>query len=244
MDIKTILNSYPRTRPTLPDIYQKYHHQEILAGRKGSSIGHRLVLWAESWMHHQIAKNSSPAGILELGAGTLNHIPYEKNYLSYDVIEPFDYDHENTDGQLLKKIRFFYHDLSQIPSQHKYDRIISIAVLEHLEYLPKIIAQCALKLNKDGKFQAGIPCEGEYLWRICSTLSTGILFRLRTGLSYKPLIKYEHINTAEEIIAITRFLYNDVKIKRFPALPKGAGVYSFIEATNPNLERCKALSSS
>lgn len=236
--IQDLIHSYPRTRVPLPDCYQKVFHTEILAGRQGRSLGHRLVLWAESWMHHQVAISTPPGRILELGAGTLNHLNFERNYLSYDVVEPYDYDYRNIDQVRINKIRSFYKNLNEVPILKSYDRVISVAVLEHLENLPAIIARCGLILKDHGIFQAGIPCEGEFLWHACSTLSTGILFRLRTGLPYRPFLKYEHINTADEVIALTCYFFEKVTVKRFPISIKGAGIYCYIEAHTPRLERC------
>lgn len=244
MPIKTtpleLLNSYPRNRPCLPEAHARHYHREIVAGREGLSFAHRLVLWVESWMHLRVAKEQYSHTILELGAGTLNHLKYEKTAQFYDVIEPFDYDYSNTPKSIIKKIRSFYRDLNHIPPHQKYDRIISIAVLEHLEKLPYLVAQSALKLNPGGIFQAGIPSEGEFLWHACSNLSTGILYRLRTGLDYATLMKYEHINQASEIIQIIEYFFEEVKIERFPFSWKTASIYTYIEAQRPILAHCKA----
>jgi len=235
-----LLNSYPRRRPPLPEAHARYYHREIVAGREGLSVVHRLVLWVESWMHKRVAKKSCANSILELGAGTLNHVQYERAAEIYDVVEPFNYDYSNTPKSVTSKIRSFYRDLNDIPDNQKYDRIISIAVLEHVETLPQMIAQSALKLNSGGIFQAGIPSEGEFLWHACSHLSTGILYRLRTGLDYGTLMKYEHINRASEIIQMIEYFFEEVKIERFPLSWKKASIYTYIEARNPILAHCKA----
>ena len=235
-----LLNTYPRHRLPLPEAHARYYHQEIVAGREGLSLGHRLVLLVESWMHRIVARKSEGQSVLELGAGTLNHLQYENHFENYDVVEPFNYDYSKTPGQIKNRIRHFYHDLSEIPLSQKYDRILSIAVLEHLENLPAIVAQSGLKLNPNGYFQAGIPSEGEFLWHACSNLSTGILFRLRTGLDYATLMQYEHINLASEIIQITEYFFKDVSIKRFPFAVKSASIYTYLEARNPIIERCQA----
>jgi SAM-dependent methyltransferase len=240
VDYPQLLKTYPRNRAPLPEAHARHYHREIVAGREGLSIGHRLVLLVESWMHRMVAKKSRGQSVLELGAGTLNHLQYERHYENYDVVEPFNYDYSNTPKAIKKRIRHFYRDLSEIPFSQKYDRIVSIAVLEHLENLPAIVAQSGLKLNPHGCFQAGIPSEGEFLWHACSNLSTGILFRLRTGLDYATLMRYEHINLASEIVQITEYFFEDVSIKRFPFALKGASIYTYLEARNPILERCQA----
>jgi SAM-dependent methyltransferase len=238
-DHNALLNTYPRKREPLPEAHARFYHREIVAGREGLSLGHRLVLLVESWMHKMVAKKPSGISILEIGAGTLNHLPYEKSFHSYDVVEPFNYDYSKIPKSTTDRIRHFYKNLADIPPAEKYDRIISVAVLEHLEDLPKIIAQCALKLNSGGTFQAGIPSEGEFLWHACSNMSTGILFRLRTGLDYGTLMRYEHINLADEIIQVVEHFFDSVKVRRFPLPMKGASIYSYIEAQGPKLEYCE-----
>ena len=240
IDSLTLLKTYPRSRSPLPEAHAKFYRREIVAGREGLSMGHKLVLLVESWMHKMVARRSQGDSILELGAGTLNHLAYEKTYQNYDVVEPFDYDYSKITPTIKNKIRFFYRNLDEIPVDQKYDRIFSIAVLEHLENLPAIVAQSALKLSPNGVFQAGIPSEGEFLWHACSQLSTGILFRLRTGLDYATLMRYEHLNLADEIIQVLQNFFQKVTVKRFPTAIKGASIYTYIEAQDPIMERCKA----
>jgi len=235
-----LINTYPRRRAPLPAAHAQFYHREIVAGREGLSLVHRLVLWVESWMHKMVAKKTHGDAILELGAGTLNHLSYEKTAEIYDVVEPFNYDYSNTSESITSKIRSFYCNLNDIPPHQKYDRIISIAVLEHVETLPQMIAQSALKLNSGGIFQAGIPSEGEFLWHVCSHLSTGILYRLRTGLDYSTLMEYEHISRASEIIQIIEYFFEEVRIEHFPLSWKTASIYTYIEAKKPILVNCQA----
>ena len=44
----------------------------------------------ESWAHKIISKKKFEKNkILEVGAGTLNHLKYEKSFSEYDIVEPF-----------------------------------------------------------------------------------------------------------------------------------------------------------
>jgi hypothetical protein len=107
-------------------------------------------------MHEQVAAFHG-AHLLELGAGTLNHVPYEHNVETYDIVEPF---YQLFDGRPeLASIRSVYQDISAIRDR-KYNKIASIAVLEHLTNLPRVIALCGLLLEPHGRFCAGIPSEG------------------------------------------------------------------------------------
>lgn len=99
---------------------------------------------------------------MKLGAGTLNHRQYEDDSVTYDAVEPF---RELFLGRPeTRKLRAFYNGVEEIPADTRYRRVVSIAVLEHMENLPKDVAEAALRLEVDGVFQAGIPSEGGLLW--------------------------------------------------------------------------------
>jgi SAM-dependent methyltransferase len=190
-------------------------------------------------MHRRIAARQHGTEILEIGAGTLNHLLYEPQELSYDAVEPF---RELWDGRAaVSQLRRLYLSAEEIPKEVKYDRIISVAVLEHLTDLPRMVARAALHLRTNGLFQAGIPSEGGALWGISWRLSTGIAFHLRTGLSYAELMRHEHVNTAREILEICNWLFEQVEIERFPTNLHHLSFYAVLEARGPRLDRCRQL---
>jgi hypothetical protein len=238
LDVKTILKSYPRNRPILSWDAHKIYEQEYSLNREGKTTVTKIVEWLESWMHKQIAKQTFHS-VLELGAGTLNHIQYEReNVCVYDIVEPFKNLYLNS--KYIHKIRNIYDYLSDIPLSSRYERILSIAVLEHMTDLPKELALSVQHLEKDGVFQAGIPSEGAALWGLAWRCSTGISYRLRTGLSYEELMRFEHVNRADEILALVRYFFETVTIKRFPLPFFHSSFYTYIEARNPIMDNCWA----
>ena len=96
---------------------------------------------------------------------------------------------------------------------NSYTRIISCAVLEHLEDLPNFLCLSAKKLKKNGYHSHSIPCEGYPVWNITWYLMSGITFRLRTGKSFREVQKHEHLNSFDEILNLVKFFYRDVKVK-------------------------------
>jgi len=114
---------------------------------------------------------------------------------------------------------------------NKYDKIISIAVLEHLTDLPNEIQLCKKLLKDDGIFQVAIPCEGEFAFKLGWMLTTAISFKLKYKLDYSRIIEYEHVNTMNEIITILKHHFNIKKIKRSPfILPfKNLSFYAYLE---------------
>ena len=56
----------------------------------------------------------------------------------------------------IEKTRIAYSDISDISTSMKYHRIISVAVLEHIEDLPNLIIKCIEHMT-DGGVTGSIP---------------------------------------------------------------------------------------
>ncbi len=232
-DFEWLERDFPKSRQKLPLEYEKLYVDEYKRNRDPLESSLNLKQRLEQWMHRQVANVSSPEGAtLEIGAGTLNHIQWEKRADAYDIIEPFT---ALFQGKLeLEGIRNIYHSISDVPMQLEYTKILSVAVLEHILDLPTVIARSALLLSDRGVMVNGIPSEGGLLWYLAWRLTTGVSFRLRTGLSYAKLMTYEHVNNATEILKIIQFFFNDVNYSRFPLPWLHGSFYTFVEARSPN----------
>jgi SAM-dependent methyltransferase len=179
--------------------------------REGKGVMPFLSQKMESWMHRMVAKSKFRGNtVLEIGAGTLNQLKYELPASPvYDIVEPFRELYE--DSPYLSKIRAVYEDISQIPKECKYDRIISIATYEHILNLHEVLEQTRSFLNPGGVHVAAIPNEGHFLWKLGWMCTTGLAFRLKYGLDYSVIIKHEHVNNADEIEAMLKQYYNIAK---------------------------------
>jgi len=239
-NIATLLASYPRKRPPLPPANARIYVEEYRINRGATAHAlYQVTARLESWMHRQVASGGSGQRVLEFGAGTLNHRPYEADALIYDIVEPFSALYDGRPE--LARVSHIYPAIRDVPVSPGYDRIFSVAVLEHLEDLPSAISSCALRLSPGGIFQAGIPAEGGFTWGLAWRTTTGISYRLRTGLSYAPVMRHEHLNNAAEIIAIIRYFFQDVRIRWHPLPARHLAFYGYIEARTPRLDRCREL---
>tara|TARA_B100001057_G_scaffold453779_1_gene498872 strand:+ start:1832 stop:2554 length:723 start_codon:yes stop_codon:yes gene_type:complete len=234
-NIEKILNQYPKNRVALSPRLEKIYKKIYIENRKGTGLANKISSYLESWMHKKIEKrikNKKISKSLEIGAGTLNHLDYVNNFEHYDVIEPAKWLY--TDTKSKKLIKNYYSDIFEISASEKYDRVLSIATLEHVLDLPKLIEQSKQLLNKGGIFQAAIPCEGEFAWYCGWKFGTGIAFWLKHGLNYEELMKFEHVNNLNEISKIIKFYFKNIKVLRSP-LPflikkKHTSFYAYIEA--------------
>jgi Methyltransferase domain len=233
-DIERLLNSYPRSRPPLSDAHWRVYEQEYRQNRSSVSGVFGVVRRLESWMHREVsARQRAGERLLEIGAGTLNHIPYETSFLSYEVVEPYEALWLNSPYR--QRINAIYRDFSEVAESGRYDRIISIAVLEHLAELPWVVAKSAIHLAEDGAFEGAIPSEGHLLWRLAWRFGTGIAFRLRTGLDYAAVMRHEHINTASEILAVVAHFFSSVVVRRFPVRISALSFYTAFRAHRPRV---------
>jgi SAM-dependent methyltransferase len=236
--VENLLQSYPRTRPPLSPEHQGIYVQHHQANRKGKDPAQAAALRLEMWMHRKIAGAGRPGNetILEIGAGTLNHVGQEKHCRRYDAVEPFRELYAGSSS--LSRIAALYGDIRDVPAENCYDRILSVAVLEHLTDLPAVVARSAMLLAPNGIFQAGIPSEGGFLWGAAWRCTTGVLFRLRTGLSYASMMRHEHVNSAREIGKVIRYFFASVKVCRFPLSFHNLSLYTYLEAEEPRKEVC------
>lgn len=230
-----MFENYPKKRIELSEDYLKIYKEHYKTNRDGDTKASGLAQKMEAWMHKKVASDVSKKHskkTLEIGAGTLNQLKYEQS-THYDIIEPFK---ELFEGSpLLSNIRKIYTDIDEVDLTEKYDRIISIATFEHITDLPKVVAKAAILLDASGTLRTSIPNEGTFLWKLGWKLTTGIEFKMKHGLDYGTLMKYEHVNNAREIEEILNYFFHQNKCATF-GVGKGVAFYRFYESKNPKLE--------
>ena len=238
VNLEALLRSYPRVRPPLTDEHRHIYEDEYLRNREGVRVAEGLAKRMEQWMHRKVL---GPAGdtLLELGAGTLNHVRFETGTRSYDIVEPFTVLYQNS--SFLGQVDDVFASQEEIPTDRRYSRIISVAVLEHMTDLPLELALSALHLREGGVFKAGIPSEGGFLWWLGWRATTGAAYYLRHRIDYGVLMRHEHVNTAPEIIALLNYFFAEVTVQRFPLPGHHLSLYAGIEAKTPYLGRARQM---
>ncbi len=234
-----MFNSFPKKRIDLPPEYQKIYNEHYINNRTGGTKVSSMTKRLEAWLHKKVADDirRSPRkfATLEIGAGTLNHIEYELNSSPYDIVEPFK--ELFRDSSLLKKVRTIYSDIDDIDMAVKYDRIVSIATFEHILDLPDVIARSAILLDDGGSMRVSIPNEGTIMWRL-GTMITGFEFKRNYGLDYRIIMKYEHVNTADEIEDTLRYFFKKIKTSVL-GINKKIAFYRFYACSDPNSEAAR-----
>jgi SAM-dependent methyltransferase len=230
------LSGFPKIRPTLPPEYQKIYLQHIQENRHGQSPASSLSTALEGWMHRRIAKDArEDLATLEIGAGTLNHLRYESNHAAYDIVEPAHY--QFAGSPYLSRVRNIYDDITDVPPDTRYDRIISIATFEHICNLPEVIAGCGLLLKPDGQLRAAIPAEGGPLWKLGWQLTTGWEFKRRYGLDYEVMMRAEHVNTWKEVADVLNYFFRRVEVS-YLGITRSLSFYQVYLCRDPDRARC------
>ena len=237
MNLDKILRSFPKERPPLPPAYQSIYEEHYANNRQGNTRATSLSSRLERWLHRTVAADvvsgAKDALTLEIGAGTLNHLPYEPSVSQYDVVEPAAFLLEK--GTSHSRVRNFYKDISELPPGARYDRILAIATFEHITDLPAVAARSAQLLKGNGCLRVSIPNEGTLFWKL-GTLITGYEFRKKYGLDYQVLMRHEHINTASEIEGVLRYFFRRIHARSF-GLNSRLAFYRFFECREPELDK-------
>lgn len=214
--IDEILRRFPKVREPLPAAYQKIYAQHYTENRNAVTKASKATAFMERWCHKQVAKTLryvEKGSTLEIGAGTLNQFNFETKTGEYDIVEPYSILFESS--PYLKFVDEVYDDISLIPLEKKYDRIISILSFEHILNLPNVIKDCGRLLKDDGFMSVSIPNEGRFLWEFAYRNTSGREFQRRFGLDYSVIMHYEHVNTADEIEALIKYYFQKVTISLF-----------------------------
>ncbi|MEE2657676.1 MAG: class I SAM-dependent methyltransferase [Candidatus Latescibacterota bacterium] len=235
----SILDGYPKIRRELPEEYQRIYKTHYFENRSGSTRAAAASGWFESWMHRRVAEDVGTTGgtdTLEIGGGTLNHLPYEPSSRPYDVVEPMSFLYESSEQR--SSVRQFYTSIHDVPDGARYNRVISIATFEHICDLPNVVARCGLLLREGGDLRVAIPSEGSWVFHLGWRVTTGLEFRLRYGLDYNQIMQSEHVSTSDEIEAVLRWFFGETTIACC-GLSRKLSLYQFFQCTQPNTYLCE-----
>jgi hypothetical protein len=240
---ENILRRFPKTRPELPAEIAEIYSRHYKSNREGETAAASLAQRVEAWMHRKVAADvrygkNKPTSTLEVGAGTLNQLPYEPEVGPYDIVEPFS-DLFRASPHL-PRVRRIFSDLSEVTAEQRYDRITSIAAFEHILDLPRVVARCGILLASNGTLRVAIPSEGTLLWALGWKLTTGLEFKLKYGLDYGQLMRHEHVNTASEIRAVLEHFFADVRGAAF-GICNALSLYQLYSCCRPRVEKCQSF---
>ncbi len=166
---------------------------------------------------HTFPARSAAHGLrtLEIGAGTGSHLPFEPSgdYVALEASAELAAQIPRREG-----LSVVVGDCEQpLPwADDWFDRVVAIHVLEHLYNLPAALDEVARVLRPGGVFSVVIPCEGGRIYSLGRSLTTKRMFERRYDIPYETMIRYEHCNTAREVLAQLEERFRVVQRRFFP----------------------------
>jgi len=203
--VNGIYDLRPRSRLPLPAMYRDPHFlrwQEELAGAQDYFYrGNRLIRWVQNAGHRAVARMSSSgpdAMTLDLACGDGAHRPFlsgTDNLVGLDIDQPS-----------LEKLRSRFPDFlvvrgdcCRLPfADASFDRVISVASLEHLIHLDFGLEEVARILKPEGELLASVPAEGGWAWKLGRALTTARRFTTRQ-FDYRRSNAIDHCNCIWQI---------------------------------------------
>jgi hypothetical protein len=230
--------NFPKKRQELPPEFKAIYESHYKINRQGETNATSLSMKLERWLHVKVAEDvqdikNSDLATLEIGAGMLNQMPFEPNVRNYDIVEPFEELYRESSD--LVRVRRIYTNINEIPDGIRYARITSVAAFEHILNLPEVVAKAVSLLETNGSMRVAIPNEGTILWKL-GTLITGYEFKRLYGLNYQILMRYEHVNTANEIETVLKYFFRCVSTSVF-GINKRWAFYRFIKCTGADYDK-------
>ena len=214
-------NKWPKKFAPLSPEKEKINHDFVLYWHEVLPKKYGII---DEFNHNYVVK-AAPKNFLrtlEIGAGTGEHLKYEKlsqaqkdNYHAVDIrdnmVNEFNIHNPGIHAIVAdcqKKMDFY---------DSYFDRILAIHVLEHLPDLPSAIREMHRLCDKDkGVFSIVIPCEGSLAYSLARKLSAQRIFEARYQQSYKWFIEREHINLPNEIFEELAPYFNITSSTFFP----------------------------
>lgn len=184
--------------------------------------------WINELAHFCFEKSSpsffNKPKILELGASSdINLYFCNKNYSSYTlsdidttILNNLNYTHSLSKYENIYIRSIDATKLGEQLSNEKFDRIIACNLLEHLPNPELVLIDWMNSLNSGGVLSLLQPCDPGLLWRFGRNLGHR-QHCISLGINYDLISALEHINAANNVIAIIESLFkNNSKISFFP----------------------------
>lgn len=158
------------------------------------------------------------ADVLEIGAGTGLHL----DYVNHDFDRYFVTDASESMLKLCRQTltddRVFFQVENAVSlsfDDNSFDRIIACHVLEHLNRPVEALLEWHRKCRSGGVISLLLPCDPGVMWRFGRSLGPRKKYE-KLGLPYDFIMALEHVNSITNLVAIIRFLFDDVSENWWP----------------------------
>jgi SAM-dependent methyltransferase len=160
-----------------------------------------LAPWVLKRTHALIERPFGPDkrfdSVLEIGAGTLAHLPFVRHRFSRYVASDFDETviESVKNGPLPNGVELMKLNGSELPfDDNRFDRLIATHVLEHIPSPHLALQEWVRVLRPGGVLSLILPCDPGWLWRLGRTFGPRRAAQ-KAGLPYDYYMAREHVNS-------------------------------------------------
>jgi len=156
--------------------------------------------------------------VLEVGAGTLAHLPFVRHRFDRYIASDFDRTVLKAvkDEPLRNGVELMELDGSTLPFEaNSFDRLIATHVLEHVPFPHLAIQEWVRVLKPGGVLSLILPCDPGLAWRFGRFLGPRKQAE-RAGLPYDYYMAREHINSIFNLHQILKFHFPKREITWWP----------------------------
>lgn len=172
--------------------------------------------------HSLIEKPFGPdrtfSNVLEVGAGTLAHMPFVRHQFDRYIASDFDPAVVDAAKKLPvpEKVEILRLDGGKLPFEDdSFDRVIATHVLEHVPHPHDALAEWVRILKPGGVLSLILPCDPGMLWRIGRSFGPRQTAE-SAGLPYDYYMAREHINSIFNLHQILRFHFPRREVTWWP----------------------------
>ena len=161
--------------------------------------------WIDRFNHTYAARSARVGGrTLEIGPGNGSHISFEKienldEYVALELRESLSHQISGSHANLRVVVGDCQKHLDF--ADDTFERVLAIHVLEHLDNLPAALDEIERVLKPSGVLSVVIPCEGGFGYAVGRRATVQRTFERRYKLPYEWMIRYDHVNSAREVLA-------------------------------------------
>jgi phosphatidylethanolamine/phosphatidyl-N-methylethanolamine N-methyltransferase len=169
--------------------------------------------WATRIIHKATEKefkSNKNHALLEIGGGEGFHVPYVfpdfRNYTILDKVHrPLDTTAQALHAQ--KKLVQIIGDASNLQmSNDKYDRVILMCVLHHLQLIEESLQEARRVCSPGGIISIYLPCDPGFVYRSLRVIFTFRQAR-KLGINYKTINAFEHRNHVSSLMTIVKHVF-------------------------------------
>lgn len=179
-----------------------------------SPLQKRVMGASHKLVEKHCPESSRYARVVEIGAGTGEHLQYVRHQYDEYVITDMDPAALDVAKQKVSahgpgKLRFEVQVGSELAyADHSFDRVVAVHVLEHI-FPPHIaLKEWARVLKPGGLLSVLIPTDPGMAWRLGRHLGPR-KNALAQGIAYDYIMAREHVNSCTNLIAILKHYFPD-----------------------------------